>query len=494
MPASLTLGAGAFGTSGTFSSILKEFYLGPIQEQLNNEVHVLELFDKMTVDWNGKYCVIPIRTGRNTGVGFRNESGAGGNTANSILPTAGQQGYANLQVEAKYMYGRFEVTGPAMAAAQKGGKNTFISWMDSEMNGLVRDIKNHSNRTFVSGNTTLGFLTETKAATNGNADAFTSWDFVGDMDKVEQLAYVFDAVGDSLAGNVYVGGDTPPSAGANEQLEVDIVRLDTLAVVHARVRVNSTLVGGLPTSVVDRAAGTISLENQDQATNQVTTAGLPVGTACAVIVSQAQTVTNGANWVSDYIDSEPYGIYHNLAFPTLHGVDRTDATGGNNTALQSNFIVQNTGDAFGALTLGTIQEMLDTINNTSDSEPNLLMMSPLKRQAYIVLLQGTVNMSSDSKAKAGDAGFLGLSYANIPIKTSRHVDDGLILFLDTSTWKVLQLEPGAFADLDGSVLSRAAGADSWEGFYKWYYQLACVKPNANGILLGLTLANGGVGA
>ena len=482
MPASLTFGSGAFGTSGTFSSILKEFYLGPIQEQLNNEVYVLELFDKMTVDWNGKYTVIPIRTGRNTGVGFRNESGAGGNTANSVLPAAGNQGYANLQVESKYMYGRFEVTGPAMAAAAKGGSNTFISWMDSEMNGLVRDIKNHSNRTFVSGNRTLGFIFETTAAPNGTANNYDNWLFVGDIDKLEQLAYVFE--NELLAGSPYINGDTGPNAGANEGMEVDLVRMDTYATVHARVRVNAT-----HTSVVNKAAGTISLENQDQAGNQIDLSGLPAGTAVAVVVSAGQTVANGAAWVSDYLASEPYGIYHNLAFPTLHGVDRTTATGGNNSVLQST-IRMITDASFAALSLTAIQNMFDTISNTADSEPNLMLMSPLKRQSYIGILQGTVAMRSENRtsAKPGDAGFLGLSYANVPIKTSRHVDDGLIIFLDSTTWKVLELEPGAFADLDGSVLSRVSGEDSWEGFYKWYYQLVCVKPNANGILIGITLA------
>ena len=73
--------------TGTFGSILKEFYLGPIQEQLNNEAHVLELFEKVTVDWNGKYAVLPIRTGRNTGVGFRTESGGAAVATNANLPT-----------------------------------------------------------------------------------------------------------------------------------------------------------------------------------------------------------------------------------------------------------------------------------------------------------------------------------------------------------------------------------------------------------------------
>ena len=55
------------------------------------------------------------------------------------------------------------------------------------------------------------------------------------------------------------------------------------------------------------------------------------------------------------------------------------------------------------------------------------------------------------------------------------------------SWKYAELEPGGFADLDGEVLSRVSNADAWEGFYKWYYNVICTRPNCNGILTGLTL-------
>ena len=56
-----------------FASILKEFYLGPIQDQLNEETLVCELMEKASVDWNGRQVIIPVHTGRNTAVGWRAE-------------------------------------------------------------------------------------------------------------------------------------------------------------------------------------------------------------------------------------------------------------------------------------------------------------------------------------------------------------------------------------------------------------------------------------
>jgi hypothetical protein len=476
------------GTISNFSSILKEFYLGPIQDSLNNEVHILELFEKMKVDWNGKHAIIPIHVSRNSGVAFRAESGASSTAANANLPDATQQGYVNLQITAKYLYGRFQVTGPAMAATGKGGNNTFISWMDSEMNGLVRDVKNHANRTFISGNLTLGFIIEKKATGSNDSGSFTSWTFVGDITKFEQVARALEAQTTNI-GNYPVG----TSAGA---LEVDIIRLDTYATLATNVRVNATI-----GSVVDVANSTISLEDVQNGAagvgdTQWTTDALGTATSsvpCAVVISANQSDAGTRNaWVDDYISTEPYGVYHNLAFPSLHGADRTDAAG--STGLQSNWLVQGDSEEYvlEALTLVRMQIVMDNIANTSDEAPNLIMMSPLQRQNYAALFQltaagaGSMMTVSGERATSVDGGVGTMSYGGVPIKTSRHVDDGLMLFLNTKSWKVLELESGGFADLDGEVLSRVSDRDSWEGFYKWYYQLVCTRPNANGVLLGLT--------
>ena len=56
-------------TITTLDAILKEFYVGPIQDQLNQEVLALELFEKAKLDWSGKQVIIPIHTARNSGVG-----------------------------------------------------------------------------------------------------------------------------------------------------------------------------------------------------------------------------------------------------------------------------------------------------------------------------------------------------------------------------------------------------------------------------------------
>ena len=131
-------------TRTTLDSLLKDFYLGPVVEQLNNEMLVLQMYEKMSVDWSGRQTIIPIHVARTTSVGFAGEST--GAAAGGVLPTPiGQQTYQNLAIVARYLYGTFRISGPAVASAKNGGKGAFIGWMEAEMDRLVTDVKNEAD-------------------------------------------------------------------------------------------------------------------------------------------------------------------------------------------------------------------------------------------------------------------------------------------------------------------------------------------------------------
>ena len=123
-------------------AILKEFYLGPIIEALNSQLEMVDLFKKITVDWSGKKVIIPVHVSRNIGTGYRGE----GNT----IPAAGGQGHVDLTVTARYLYGRFSLTGPAIASA-KTTANSFATYVQTEMDGLVTDVKVLANQNMWTG-------------------------------------------------------------------------------------------------------------------------------------------------------------------------------------------------------------------------------------------------------------------------------------------------------------------------------------------------------
>jgi len=421
----------------SLGAILKEFYLGPLQEQLNNEVLALDLFEKATVDWNGKQVIIPVHVGRNTGVDFTTEGGT--------LPTATRQSFANLTVTARFLYGKFQITGPAISAAKSGGKNSFIGYVDAEMNKLVDDVRNSANSACFSGGRVVGFLNQKKAGGVGEV-----WDFTGDTAKVQAL---LTAVGGNIA--------------------FTVIRMDTY----------ETHTDDVGVSAVSTTLGTVDLEKI------VNTAAVPEGVALACSV---RTSGGGAEPAAiTALDAEPSGIFGNLSATSHFGVDRSDA-GGDNEALQSIVhCVQSAdggGDPRADVSLGELQRLLDEISIASDSVPNLFLVHPSFRQEYAQILLGTSggNLTKEvSSVGKADGGFSSLSYNNIAMRVSRAAPKGAVIALRTDTWKLCELEGGGFADLDGAILSRSATTDEWSGFYRWYYDTVCVRPNANGMLVGL---------
>jgi len=120
-------------TISTLGNVMKDLYKGPVREQLNNEVWVLQNLVRGTgVELVGTQAVIPLHTGRTAGIGSRAENGT--------LPTAGNQVYNRAVFDLKYHYGVIEVTGPSMAKT-KNDAGAFLKALESEMEGVLVDLK-----------------------------------------------------------------------------------------------------------------------------------------------------------------------------------------------------------------------------------------------------------------------------------------------------------------------------------------------------------------
>lgn len=122
------------------SNVLKNFYLGPIREQLNNSSILLSRLDRdeSTQDAFGKSFTVPLHVTRN--------SSAGKGRADDGAPaTTGAQGYQTITIPNKYLYAQIRVTGPTMKATRsKAG--AFITAIESEIKGATRDFKRAMNR------------------------------------------------------------------------------------------------------------------------------------------------------------------------------------------------------------------------------------------------------------------------------------------------------------------------------------------------------------
>lgn len=147
-------------TLSTVSALLKEIYEKDVQDQLNNDTVGLTRIEKtsegVTNEVGGRYVTFPIRTGRNSGIGARNE--------NEALPTAGQQKTAAARVGLKYLYGSIQLTGQTISLVDSNYQ-AFASALDEEMTGLKRDLAKDMNRQFY-GNNTGVMATETADGVN----------------------------------------------------------------------------------------------------------------------------------------------------------------------------------------------------------------------------------------------------------------------------------------------------------------------------------------
>lgn len=153
-------------TMTTVDGILKEVYGPRLEDQIQNEVISLSRIEKtsegVVETAGGRYVDFPIRVGRNTGIGYRNE--------NEQLQNSGQQGYALVHVPLHYGYGRARVTGQVMELAQTNYQ-AFASGLDNEMNFLKDDIAKDSNRVaYGNGVGLLATMTDTATSVTHTVD------------------------------------------------------------------------------------------------------------------------------------------------------------------------------------------------------------------------------------------------------------------------------------------------------------------------------------
>ena len=114
------------------SNVLKNYYIGPIREQLNQNVMIAQQLRTNDQDLQGLKAVVPLHTSRTAGVGARGE--------NVTLPTAGAQGYKQVTYDLKYLYGIVQVSGPAIAKT-RSDSGAFLQAMKSELDGLRTDLQ-----------------------------------------------------------------------------------------------------------------------------------------------------------------------------------------------------------------------------------------------------------------------------------------------------------------------------------------------------------------
>lgn len=120
------------------SAVLKEDYMPPVNENINNEVLITSRLGVNTKDIVGNQAVMALHTGRSGGIGARRELEA--------LPAAGYQVYNRITFDLKYLYARVQVTGQVMQKTKNGNGSFVVDVLDDEMSRIKDDLKNDLSR------------------------------------------------------------------------------------------------------------------------------------------------------------------------------------------------------------------------------------------------------------------------------------------------------------------------------------------------------------
>jgi len=278
-------------TIAALDPVLKDIYGPSVIDQLNNEIAVFQLLDVTSENLVGRDIILGLHTSRSGGVGARDEG--------DDLPTASAQSYKKAIFDLKYLYGRGQVTGPAIVRT-RDQIGSMVSALRDEMTRIRDDLLlDTARQTYGDGSATVattavntavntlvlqsdepirkGYLYVNQVVDIGSAavptsDAaavtITDVDVAGPSITVSGAA-VTTAAGDrvSIAGSRRSDGTSKEMDGLQELVSA------------------TTVVGGIdPTStgnkfwkaIVD-SSGTLSLDNLRKNTNQSRVAGGQVG-------------------------------------------------------------------------------------------------------------------------------------------------------------------------------------------------------------------------
>lgn len=422
------------------SDILKNLYLPPVQEMLNNATILLNKLEKdsTATDVSGKNATVPVHYGRNLSAGL-------GVSESGILPDAYSQVYKTAVVPYKLLYGKIQVSGPVIAAT-KNTQGAFVKAIESEMKGLTKDFKKALNRQLHGdGYDALGYLAEACNSSGGETISKT------------------------------IDDGTSPGVGFSHLSNGQAIPVDIINPSGGASRITPT--GGYPTMQVT-AVG---------ATTQTVSIVFPASTSAAstadgdIIIPAVKTATSWATsktkqmmGIKGIVSAADPGVLG----AGLHGLGvssypwwAAQVVGSDTSKVDLSFA-----------NLQKVFSLIASNSDGSEDDISLLLTSYGVRDKYVELCIQERRFINEMKL---DGGFKAVSHNGKPIVADSQCWPGRIYFLNFDTLSLFRLQDFAFMEKDGSVWSRVGNVDAYEATLTLYADLGCKIRNQNGVLVGI---------
>lgn len=403
-----------------FDAVLKEVYLPGVREELNQKTNLLDVFtesDLTQYEWQGREVVFALHSSRNySGVKYTAELGG--------LPTAGNQGTADLKVPITHLSGHITLSA-AVIKASRSDKGSFTRAMDLEQKGLVNDIARQRNRALA------GYGSEILALITTGATSQTQ----------------------TIKNPGGVAGTTNPGRFLQPGMIVNVTD---------------------PTGVTIRGGGTVtSVTSGNQLT--ITGSGLATTTGDIITLATSTLTANegsfglGAMGLLGLADSTTY-------VTTIFGLDRSQTA---NAYFTSNVLT-----AVGTINADVVQRGIDNTEERSGQVIDKFVCHQSIRREIAKLTEADRRYTGSDKPQNFDAGTLAgagkkdLTFNGWTIRQDKDMAYGTLVGVNTDHLFWLPETKGEWADDDGSILLRLSAQDAYEARYRVKENFACDQGNA----------------
>ncbi len=410
-------------TLAAFDAALKDLYVGPIVEQLNQKTYVLDQIERDSdhIDHTGRRAVVPLHKNRNRG----RKSIADGGT----LPSAGAQVYLDAIVPLRYHTYGIELTDQVIEAS-KTNEGAFVSAIEVESKGVAIDMRKDINRQcFGQGN---GALCAPPSAT---------------------------------AGVKKTSGATATKLEFN--LESDLQYIQVGDVID--VLVEST--GSINSKGVEGAEVTArSVSSKEVTLSKGLAAELNAETFNVYISGNRNQEMDGLRNITE---NER----------TLHSVN--SATAGN-AFWKGNTVKAGTAIATPAVAGESLFEQLaDNVGAQGNGDVEVFLTTRGIRRRLADSYQSQKRFN-DAKAVDVHGGYSAIMVNEIPVVADDDAPKGFAFGLNKSALKWFeQTKPGWLERENGGIFHlKTAGTGTyaaiWQAWFRWYAALGCVAPNRTG--------------
>jgi hypothetical protein len=410
-------------TLTVIDGILKDTY---VMEQIANAVNkstVLLSRLQTSKSISGRKGIMSLQVGVHQGVGARGD--------NSPLPVAGWAEYIQPEITVKYLYGRFYVTGPSIAAT-RDNKGAFAELIKRSLKdtreGLRLDVQRQC----------WGPSTGILGKSDGTESTVT--------------AQFNDPYGIDRYDN------SAPVKFLKRNMIVDVVDTDKSTEHNADITVTAVAHASTYTTLTQAASWGVMDDGDFLSRYNIGPTG---GSFRQLEIMGLLGHVDDGDILNDVFSVTSYQAVTRSSYPEYQG----------------NVVDNATAD----ITEAKLRSMLDLCETEGDARPDLIITDYAQRAKYEALLTPSKRFVNPMELEGG---FRALEFDGLPIVVDKDAPPEHWWFINSETLKWYQMSDWEWMDKDGAVLTKVSGYDAYEAILYKYAELGCDDPADNAVLYG----------